>query len=328
MNWSLFTTSAISMGLLGAFFAGILALASTKFAVEVDSRVEEIEDILPGANCGACGLPGCSNLAEAIVSGKAGINDCPVGGGEISDQIAEIMGLEAAAATDREVACLRCAGGKEKASSSSNYAGIKSCRAADNTTVGTIDCQYGCLGLGDCLEVCSFGALEMDDGLPRVDEDLCTACGRCIEECPRQLFILQPEGQQTLVRCKAPYKGKKSREICSVGCIGCGLCQRICPVEAIEVENNLAVIDEEKCVNCGLCADKCPTDSISFTGQLIDTIRITEDCIGCTLCRRKCPVEAISGEKKEQHQIDEEKCIGCGICYDLCRKDAIEVTYL
>lgn len=322
----LFLTAVISMGILGAFFATILAVASLKFSVEQDSRITAIEDILPGANCGACGLPGCSNLAEAIVRGEAPVNACPVGGDDVDAGIASIMGVEAAATKERDVATLLCGGGRELTQKSSLYGGLKNCRGANKIPGGTKDCQYGCLGLGDCAAICSFDAIMMgEDGLPHIEKERCTACGLCVNACPRSLLMLQPKDQATVVRCKATYPGKKVRSICQVGCIGCRLCVKICPVEAIDFKDYLAVIDFKKCVDCGQCAQKCPTGAIFFSRPRIESITITSDCVGCTLCLKKCPVEAITGKAKELHHIDEEKCIKCGICYEVCRKDAIDV---
>lgn len=325
----IFLTAVISMGILGAFFAAILAVASLKFSVEQDSRITAIEDILPGANCGGCGLPGCSNLAEAIVRGEAPIHACPVAGDEIDAEIASIMGVEAAATKERESAVLLCGGGDGLASKSSLYGGLKNCRGANRIPGGTKDCQFGCLGLGDCAAVCSFDAITMgEDKLPHIDKEKCTACAMCVKACPRSLLMLQPLDQATVVRCKATYPGKRVRSICQVGCIGCRLCVKTCPVEAIDFKENLAVIDFTKCVNCGQCAQKCPTKAITYSRPRIESIAITSDCVGCALCLKKCPVEAITGKVKEVHHIDEEKCIQCGICYEVCRKDAIDVVWI
>lgn len=324
----IFFTAIISMGILGAFFAAILAVASLKFSVKQDPRIKAIEDALPGANCGGCGLPGCSNLAWAIVRGEAPVNACPVASSETNEEIASIMGVEAAASLEREVALLLCGGGRDLTTKSSLYGGIKTCRGADNIPGGTKDCQFGCLGLGDCALVCPFDAIVMgEDDLPRINEDRCTACRKCVEACPRSLIILSSVGQDTVVRCRATYPGKKVRKICSVGCIGCRLCVKVCPVDAISFEDHLAEIDPKTCINCGECVKKCPTKAITYSRPFMESLSITDDCIGCTLCEKKCPVGAITGEPKEVHTIDQEKCVGCGICYEVCRKDAIEVVW-
>lgn len=321
-------TAIISMGILGAFFATILALASLKFSVEVDPRMQKIEGLLPGANCGGCGLPGCSSLAEAIARGRADISACPVVDTQTREAIASIMGVEAAVAGDRVIAQVLCGGGISSTTRHSHYGGIRTCRAANNIPGGNKDCQFGCLHFGDCVASCPFEAITMgEDGLPELQKDICTGCGRCQDACPRSLIILVPLHQDTLVRCQATYPGKRIKKICQVGCIGCRLCVKVCPVEAITFHDNLAQIQVEKCIQCGQCYRKCPTHAITYSRPLIESITITPDCVGCTLCNKECPVEAISGEAKSPHQILEDKCIQCGLCYQVCRKDAVLVQY-
>lgn len=324
----IFLTAVISMGILGAFFATILALASLKFSVEVDPRIQKIEELLPGANCGGCGLPGCSHFAEAIARGRGHITACPVVDTEIKNEISSIMGLEAAVSGVREVAHIFCSGGISSTTKSAYYGGIKSCRAANNIPGGNKDCQFGCLHFGDCAAVCPFDAITMgEDGMPSVQREKCTGCGRCENICPRSLITLVPIDQDAFVDCRATYPGKRVRDICQVGCIGCRLCVKVCPVKAIEFQHNLAHIQVDSCIQCGACAKKCPTHAISFSRPFIASIKISPDCVGCTLCLKKCPVGAIDGEPKELHHIDEERCIGCGLCFQVCRKGAIAVVY-
>ncbi|MFW6007361.1 MAG: 4Fe-4S binding protein, partial [Halanaerobiales bacterium] len=238
------------------------------------------------------------------------------------------LGVEIGTSTN-EVAQLLCKGGTQKTKTRLKYQGIESCKAADTINAGSKACEYGCLGFGDCVEICPFDAMELNEqGLPEIDFDKCTGCGKCVEICPRNILVLAPEDKKNHIRCSSHDEGKIVRKICEVGCIGCGICVRTCPVDAITMEDNLAVIDYEKCVNCGLCAEKCPTNTIEFSGKKIEEITITDKCVGCTRCVKACPVDAIDGEIKEKHEIDQEQCIKCGICNDTCQVDgAIEVKY-
>ena len=167
-----------------------------------------------------------------------------------------------------------------------------------------------------------------DNGLPEVNPEKCTSCEKCVLECPRDIIVMAPESGDNHIECRSHAAGGEVRKICEVGCIGCGMCDRVCPVDAIDMEDDLAVIDYEECINCGLCADKCPTDTIEFNGELIEDIKITDKCVGCTRCAQECPVDAIEGELKEKHEIDSEKCVKCGLCGQVCNVDgAVEIDY-
>jgi len=315
---SLFLYAVVSMGGIAAILAAGLGIASRTFEVETDPRVDEVTDTLPGANCGACGYAGCDAFAEAVVEGEAPVSGCPVGGEEVSESIADILDLEAGT-TEEEVAQLLCQGGEEETVSTAHYEGVKSCNAASNVGMLEKECKYGCIGFGDCEAVCPFDAIEMNEnGLPVVDEDACTACNSCVEECPHDLFVLAPLSGKNHIRCCSHDEGKFARGACDVGCIACRQCVKVCPVDAIEMEDNLAVLDYDTCINCGLCAEKCPMNTIDFYGERVIEIEITEECIGCTRCARECPVDAISGEAKEQHEIDPDICVKCGLCYEVC----------
>lgn len=320
--------SLLSMGGLAALLAAGLGFAANAFKVERDERIDRIEEGLPGANCGACGYAGCAAFAEAVVNGEAPVGGCPVGGESTLKHISDIMGSESVAGV-REVAQVLCKGGWKETQRPAEYRGVETCKAANMVSGGTKSCQYGCLGMGDCAFVCPFDAIVMNDnGLPEIDPEKCTACGKCVTACPRSIIVLAPENKINHIRCSSHDSGKIVRKICEVGCIGCGICARACPVDAISMEDNLAVIDYEKCVNCGICAEKCPTNAIDFEGDRIEEIVITDNCVGCTRCAKECPVEAISGALKEKHEIDPEICIKCGICDDVCKvKGAIEVKY-
>lgn len=249
------------LGGLGLLFGIVLSLASKAFAVEVDPKVEAIREVLPGANCGACGFPGCDGLASAIAKGQAPVNGCKVGGESVSDKIGDIMGVKADTG-EKFVAKVMCQGSSCNANQKYIYNGIEDCKAANIVAGGSKSCQYGCLGYGTCKSVCQFGAIEIVDGIAEIDPEKCTSCGQCIEACPKGIIKLVPYKQKVIIKCNSKEFGKAVKDKCQIGCIGCQMCVKTCPKEAIVFENNLARIDYEKCVGCGLCAQKCPTGAI------------------------------------------------------------------
>lgn len=252
-----------SLGVMGLVFGASLAFASKKFAVEVDPRVIEVREAVPGANCGACGYPGCDGFANAVVKGLAPVNGCPVGGAPVASRVAQIMGVEAGATT-KKVAKVKCEGHEENCSNRYDYDGLDSCVAANMLNGGPKSCLFGCMGLGSCVQVCPFDAIHINDkGLAEVDPEKCTACNKCIEICPKMVISLIPYNQLTIVECNNKDKGPQVKKNCSVACIACGICERNCPHDAIHVVNNLAEIDYDKCTNCMICVEKCPTKAIS-----------------------------------------------------------------
>lgn len=251
------------MGATGLALGVLLGIASKVFHVEADPRVEKITELLPGANCGACGFPGCEGAAEAIVKGEAPVTVCVAGGHEIVEHIAEVLGIEILEKAVPLKAFVHCGGGKGKVALRYIYDGEADCQMAMQIGGGCLLCQYGCLGHGTCVKGCPFGAVEMDeDHLPKIDWEKCRGCGICIEACPRKIISLVPETSQVHVACASLDKGKAVKDICEVGCIACKACEKICEFEAIKVENNIAVIDYAKCTNCGKCVEKCPSKCI------------------------------------------------------------------
>lgn len=254
---------ALVMGGLGVVFGSLLAFASKKFYVEVDQRQTEIRALLPGANCGGCGFPGCDGYAEACAAGAAKLNLCAAAGPEVAAKIAEIMGV-AAESAEPQAAFVKCQGSFAKTVKNCIYQGSEDCReAAVVPGRGPSSCAYGCMGFGTCVKVCAFGAIEIVDGLAVVDREKCVGCGACAAECPRGVIAMAPKRSKIQVACSNPLKGPFVKQVCSVGCIGCTLCVKACPKEAIEMKGSLAVIDAAKCVNCGLCAQKCPVKAIA-----------------------------------------------------------------
>jgi electron transport complex protein RnfB len=316
--------SILSLTAMGAVFGLGLAIAARRFAVERDERVDRIEELLPGANCGGCGYAGCLGFAKALVEGKATPTDCAPGGAETAGKVAAVLGLEITEKTP-SVAVVGCIGGN-RVKPKMEYHGINSCAAVTLLTDNLRECQYGCIGLGTCVEVCPFDAVEMVEGCAVVDDSKCTGCGKCVEACPKHIMYLVPKPKKVRIVCSSRDRGKSVKSICEVGCIGCGLCAKNCPVKCIEIDDNLAIIDHEKCINCGICAAKCPTHSIIDKVAARPRAFIGTSCTGCGVCAKVCPFKAIEGEPGEKHTVVHEKCIGCGLCRDVCKENAITIA--
>lgn len=255
--------SLLTMGGLGLFFAAALAIADRKLRVREDPRIALALDAVPGANCGGCGYAGCAAYAEAVVMEGAPINLCPPGGQDTADKLAAIMGIDAVVSV-RQVARLMCRGSSAVARQKADYEGPAGCAVQDLVSGGGKACQWGCLGDGDCVEVCAFGALEMgENGLPVVFDRLCTACGACVKACPRGLFELHPVTREFFVFCRSHDEPKRSRDVCDVACFGCGICVRASQ-GAITLVDGLAVIDHEKLDPSIIPIGKCRTGAIGW----------------------------------------------------------------
>lgn len=250
------------MGGLGLAFAVCLAIASVKLKVKEDPVVEKLLDVLPGTNCGACGFPGCHALAEKLASGAAPINACPAGGQDVTDLVAEALGVESVAA-NRSIAVVLCRGGEVETKKSASYRGDMTCSGAV-ITGGEKDCAYSCLGYGDCVRACAFQSMGMNaNGMPEVFFDRCVGCGACERACPRDIIEMHPEDQTLFVYCRNKEKGPVAKKACTAACIGCGLCKKDCEVEGgIKIESFLAVIDYELCPQDDATIKRCPTKCI------------------------------------------------------------------
>jgi Na+-translocating ferredoxin:NAD+ oxidoreductase RNF subunit RnfB len=230
------------------------------FAVPQDPLAGQIREVLPGANCGACGFPGCDNYAADIASGNAGINSCTVGGAAVAEQLSAIMGVSASVVP--VVAVLACQGSKTHAPLKGTYTGLQTCRGAKLSAGGTKLCSWGCLGFGDCTLVCQFGALSLgEDGLPKVDYAKCTGCKVCVGECPQGLLLDIPKNQRGSVPLCSNRNPIKSMvmKTCKAGCIKCELCVKNCPQQCITMQNSIPVVNYALCTSCGTCVSKCPT---------------------------------------------------------------------
>ena len=252
---------ALIVAVIGLILGALLGMASKKFYVKTDERVEQVREYCAGAGCGACGFASCDAFAEAVVKGEAPVNGCRPGGNEAAKGIAEVMGV-AAQETSPIVARVICQGSTAVAKERYNYNGIPSCRVAAGIAGGPKQCRFSCIGLGDCMAKCAFGAIHMENNLCVIDEDKCTGCGACVEECPRNVIRLLPKKQSVYVHCRNVDKARMARDVCMTACIACARCKKACQYDAITVEGGLATIDPEKCTRCGECAKVCPSKSI------------------------------------------------------------------
>jgi Na+-translocating ferredoxin:NAD+ oxidoreductase RNF subunit RnfB len=256
-------TPTIILCVMGAVFGIGLAVAAKAFAVQKDERVGFVREALPGANCAACGYTGCDGYAEAVVSGEAAPNLCVVGGPGTAARIGEVMGVDAGAVA-RRAARVRCGGTNETCKVKYVYDGVQECAAAKLVHDGPSACAFSCVGFGDCVKVCEYGAIFVEDGLAYVAESRCVACGKCVAACPKGLIDLVPVTSNYTVRCHNNDRGVNARKNCQVSCIGCMLCVKACKFGAVLVKDNLARIDAAACTNCGECMKACPQKCISF----------------------------------------------------------------
>jgi len=285
MNITIIYTIA-TLSIIGTSSAVILYFVAQKFKVFEDPRIDDVEHTLPGANCGGCGFAGCRAFAEACVKADSLADlSCPVGGNDTMGSVADILGVEAVKKEPR-VAYIRCNGTCDNRPKTSYFDGASTCAIAASVYSGETDCQFGCLGYGDCFDVCEFDAIDLRAGLgvPLIIDDKCVACGKCIDACPKNLIELRkqfPKNRKIVVACLNKDKGGVARKACNVACIGCSKCEKECKFDAITIENNLAFIDSDKCKLCRKCVTVCPTNSIlelNFPPRKI----VTEEKEECT----------------------------------------------
>ncbi len=264
---NLILISLITLGLVGAVSSIILFFTAQKFHVFEDTRINDVEEALPSANCGGCGFPGCRAFAEACVKAETmdGLN-CPVGGAPTMENVANILG-RTVVVTAPTVAVVRCGGTCDHRPRMNEYDGVQHCFIAHNLYSGETGCSFGCLGLGDCEVSCEFDAIKVNPltKLPEVDEDKCTSCGACVKACPKLLIELRkkgPKSRRIYVSCRNEDRGPIAKKSCDVSCIACTKCEKVCPHEAITISNNLAFIHDDKCKLCRKCVEVCPTNAI------------------------------------------------------------------
>ena len=257
--------ATILVAVIGLVGAVLLVVASKVFAVTVDERIHEAEMVLPGANCGGCGYAGCSAYAKAVVEG-APVNQCVAGGAAVTEKLALVMGVEADAATEYK-AMIACLGDDSHTHKRYEYHGIPTCAACNVLYNGDSSCPFGCLGFGDCAQVCEHDAIRIENGVAKVLPALCGACGQCADVCPNHLISVKPAAKKVDVLCSSAANGKATKLACKNGCIGCKMCEKKCPSGAITVQDFHALIDYDKCTCCGACAAACPVKAIHFAGS-------------------------------------------------------------
>lgn len=261
MNIQAILYAVATLGGLGILFGLMLTFADKKFAVPVDERVTLVREAVAGANCGACGYPGCDAYASAVVKGEADISLCTPGGQKTLDALAQIMNKKAET-TEVQVARVLCQGETGVVKPRVEYKGLQTCHTAVGIAGGPSMCVWGCVGLGDCVRVCRFDAMKIENGIVVIDEEKCTACGMCVKECPRSVIKLLPKAARVTVRCQNAAPPREARLVCDKACIACRRCEKACNYDAIHVSKNCALIDPHKCTLCGECVKVCPTKCI------------------------------------------------------------------
>lgn len=261
MDFNLILIAVLIVAGIGLIIGIVLAFASAVMAVPVDEKVEALTEALPGANCGACGYSGCSGYAKALAEGSAKNGACAPGGDETAKALAEILG-EKASAVERRVAVVRCMGITDNTQDKVDYQGVQSCAAA-MLVGGKGACSYGCLGLGDCVAACPYGAVSVCNGVAKVDADLCKACAMCVSVCPKKIITIVPVREQAVVRCSNSDKGAAAKKACKAACIGCKKCEKVCEAGAVKVADFKASVDPALCTGCKLCVEACPQNIIT-----------------------------------------------------------------
>lgn len=248
---------------IGLLAGVILAIASIVMAVPKDEMAEALEEVLPGANCGACGFSGCSGYAAALSKGEAKVGLCSPGGEECAKTCAQVLGTDEVA-VEKKTALVHCMGSYDMTSDKMLYDGIESCSASTFLAGGITSCRFGCMGMGDCAAVCPYGAVKVCNGIASIDHNKCKGCSQCVAACPKGLISFVPLKKQAVVRCSNCDKGAQTTKVCKIGCIGCGKCMKACEYGAVKIVNFCAVVDADKCVGCGKCAEACPRSIITM----------------------------------------------------------------
>jgi len=321
--------ATVVLGGMGLLFGALIAVVNQRLAVPVDEKLAELRGALPGVNCGGCGYPGCDGYATALREQGCSTSLCPVGGDALAEKLAELLGVTADHA-EKYVCTVMCLGDSDRCALKYEYKGAPDCRSASMVADGDKACSHSCLGFGCCERACPFGAIHINDKrLAEVDPAKCRACKTCIEACPRGVLKMLPLVHPVHRTCCAMERGKIVRENCSVGCVSCGKCERVCKFGALKMVDNLPEIDMDKCVGCMLCADNCPTGCLKANEALRKIAIIeTDRCTGCGTCSEECKFEAILGETGGKHTVVTWNCNGCGACAQSCPEKCIDMASL
>lgn len=257
-------TTIIILASLGLISGALLSVVSIAMSVEKDEKAENIEEALPGANCGGCGYSGCASYAQALAKGETNdTNLCAPGGADTAAKISEILGAEQSDFI-RKTAVVRCRGDWDVTQMKVEYKGMQTCNATNQLFMGLGACKYGCIGFGDCADICEHNAITVTNGVAKIDDNLCVACGKCVKICPKGIITLVPSAKEDrVVLCLNRDKGAQTRKSCTIGCIGCLKCVKVCEYDAVTVNNNIAAINFKKCVGCGECEKVCPQNCIA-----------------------------------------------------------------
>ena len=270
MNLVTIGLAAGTLFIMAIVLSYVLGWANETFKVEVDPKVEAISGVLPGANCGGCGFVGCGEYAEACAAGVTELTKCSVGGKSCAEAIAVIMGIELAE-TFPYRPIVHCGATYENRLKRTEYRGEMTCAAA-NIVAGVQGCIYGCLGFGDCVAACKYNAIEVKDGLARVNYDNCVGCQACAKACPRNIITMVPFKAEKMyaVTCSNKDFGKEVKDVCKVGCIGCKACTKQCSL--FEVVDNLSKVNYDSYCPDSLdeifkAVEKCPQKGIIAIGK-------------------------------------------------------------
>lgn len=315
----------ILLASFGLVLGIVLGFASKKFHVFSEAMTQKIYATLPNVNCGACGYKTCLAFAKAVTEGKKEAVGCIPGGPETAHAIGDILGISVTPA-DPLMAVVHCKGGKNEAANRFVYDGIEDCHAAILTSNGPKTCIDGCLGLGTCVRACPFNAISVSKNqVAVVDPEKCTGCGACISSCPRSLIGLIPRVHKIFLACANHDRGSKVTSYCTAGCTSCTLCVKATPSGAIEMNDNLPILDYKTAENFVVAAHSCPEHCFVDLVKFRPKVNIDGKCDGCTECVSSCPTYAISGEKGIRHVVDKDKCIGCGLCLNTCHVHAFSM---
>lgn len=254
-------TPVIIVSVIGIIAGVVLTVAAKYMAVPVDERVSNIREVLPGANCGACGFAGCDEYAEKLINEGVAPNLCTPGGSEVAGKIGELLGVSVGEVVPM-TAIVKCSGTCQNTTYIMDYQGPQTCEACNYFYQGRRACSHACLGYGDCVAVCQYDAIYIENGIAVVDKERCTGCSMCAKNCPNHLIDIVPRSSDIFVACSSTDKGAFTRKVCSAGCIGCRKCEKTCEYGAITITDNLASVDPAKCTNCGACVGVCPTKVI------------------------------------------------------------------